>query len=82
VQHQDLHPGEKRGIDLEGGVLGGRADENDPPAFHMGEKGVLLGLVEPVNLVHEKDRPAPALRPLQGRLVQHLPDLLYPGEHR
>ena len=48
----------------------------------MGQEGVLLGLVEAVDLVDEEDRsPARPLELLPG-LFDDLPDLLDPGEHR
>jgi hypothetical protein len=48
-----------------GGVFRGGPNEGDDPGLDVREEGVLLGLVEPVNLVQEQDRV-----PLeQGRLV-------------
>src|SRR5699024_8497413 len=41
---------------LERRILSGGADQDDVPPLDVREKGVLLRLVEPVNLVHEKDR--------------------------
>ena len=52
---EDLHPGKEGRHDLEGGVFRGGADENDLSALHVGEKGVLLELVEPVKFVDEED---------------------------
>jgi hypothetical protein len=39
--------------------LGGGANQDDVAGLHARQKGILLGLVEPVNLVDEEDR-APA----------------------
>ena len=47
-------------IDREERVLGGGADEDHEPLLHRREQGVLLRLVEPVDLVDEEDG-APAL---------------------
>jgi len=51
----DLGAGEKRRDDLEGGIFGGGADEEDVAGFDVGEEGVLLSFVEAVNFVHEDD---------------------------
>ena len=51
----DAAAGEERGVDLEGWVFGGGADEADGAAFDIGEEGVLLGLVEAVDLIDEED---------------------------
>jgi hypothetical protein len=51
----DAAAGEQRGVEFEGGVLGGGADEADGAAFDVGEEGVLLGLVEAMDLVYEQD---------------------------
>src|SRR5712692_5416776 len=48
--------------------------------FHVGEKCVLLRLIEAVDFVDENDRPRAVLpRPLS--VGHHLLDLLDPGEH-
>ena len=51
------HPaaGEQRRNHLKRGVLGRGADQDDQTGFHVMEEGILLGLVEPVNLVDEQD---------------------------
>ena len=56
-QHKHAAPGEQRCDDLERGVFRGGADQGDQAAFHMGEKSVLLGLVETVDFIDEKDGP-------------------------
>ncbi len=75
----DAAAGEQRGVDLEAGILGGGADEADAAALDVGQEGVLLGLVEAVNLVDEED----GARAVGGGLlgVDHdLLDLLDAGE--
>jgi len=54
---EDINLGarEKRGNHFEGGILRGRADEDDVAGFYVREKSVLLGLVEAVDFVHEDD---------------------------
>ena len=49
------HPRQERGIHLEVGVLGRRADEGDRPVLDVWQQRVLLGLVEAVDLVEEQD---------------------------
>jgi hypothetical protein len=75
----DAAAGEQRGVDFEGGVFGGGADEADAAALDVGQEGVLLGLVEAMDLVDEED----GARAVGGGLfgVDHdLLDLLDAGE--
>ena len=46
---------EQRGDDLKGGILGRRADQGDGAVLNGVQEGVLLGLVEAMNLVDEED---------------------------
>ena len=71
----DLATGKQGGIHLEGGILGGGADQDDGPGFDEGEKGILLSLVETVNLVDEQQGPASGT-PVPFRLLHHRADLL------
>ena len=52
---EDAAAAEEGGVDFEGGVLGGGADEADGAAFDVGQEGVLLGFVEAMDLVDEED---------------------------
>ena len=45
---------DQRAIDREEGILGRGPDQPYRPAFHIGEKRVLLGFVEAVDLVDEE----------------------------
>ena len=74
LQHKHLAPGQKRPVDLKGRILRGGADENDTALLHIGQEGILLRLVEPVNLVHKQNR-TDAHSAAVLRLVHHLPDL-------
>ncbi len=56
VQDHRLAAGEQRGVDLEGGVLGRRADQGDGAVLDGRQEGVLLALVEAVDLVDEQER--------------------------
>src|SRR5690606_2570231 len=51
------HPraGQERRVDLEGGVLRRRSDQDDSAVLYIGEKGILLGFVEAVNFVDEQN---------------------------
>ncbi len=79
---QHMHGGarQQRRVDLEGRVLGGRADEGEQPRLDMRQEGVLLRLVEAVHLVDEDDgRAAGAARGLGA--LDRLADVLDTGEH-
>ena len=54
---------QERGDNLERGVLGGRADEDDRAVLDVRENRVLLGFVEAVDLVEEEDRAAVVAAP-------------------
>src|ERR1700679_291606 len=51
LQCVDAAAGEQSGVEFEGGILGGGADEADGTALDVGQEGVLLGLVEAMNFV-------------------------------
>ena len=51
----DAATGEERGVDLKGGILCGGADEAYGASLNIGQEGVLLGLVEAMDLVYEED---------------------------
>ncbi len=56
----DAHPREQGAVDLEGGVLRRRADQRQQAFLYGRQQGVLLSLVEAVDLVEEEDRLRPA----------------------
>ena len=68
--------------DLERRVLGGGADEDDAARLDVGQEGILLGLVEPVNLVHEEDRTAAVHGPLKLGPPHDFTDFGDRGSHR
>jgi hypothetical protein len=81
AKHEHLRPGEQRGVDLERRVFRGRTDEHDVAGLDARQEGILLRLVEAVNLVDEDDRPAPG-RPSQALgLGHHLADFLDARHH-
>ena len=82
LQDDDPRARKERSVHLERRVLGGGADENDVARLDVSEKGVLLALVEAMNLVDEQDRALALAAPaLFGRL-QHLADVLDARQHR
>ena len=82
LQHEDLRARQQRGVHLERRVLGRRADQHDVAGLDARQEGVLLRLVEAVDLVDEDDRaPAGRRRRSLGRR-HHLLDLLDAGRAR
>ena len=79
VEGVDAAAGEQRRNNLERRVFGGGSDEADGSVLDVGEEGVLLGLVEAVNLIDEEDGAGAEFRRFFG--VDHdLLDLLDAGE--
>src|SRR5581483_9073017 len=52
-EHIHFGARQQRGNDFEGGIFRGGADEDDVAGFDVRKKGVLLGLVEAVDFIHE-----------------------------
>ena len=65
LQHIDAGPRQQRVVDLEGRVLGRRADEDERAVLDVRQERVLLRLVEAVHLV-EKQHGALAARPARA----------------
>ena len=80
-QRQHLRPRQKRRVELERRVLRRRADEDDGPVLHQRQEGVLLRLVEAVDLVDEEQRPPP-VSPPHPRRLEDLAQVRDPGEDR
>ena len=59
-QHIDPRPRQQCVVDLEGRVFGGRADENQRAILDVGQKGVLLRLVEAMHFIEKQHRVAGA----------------------
>ena len=74
-KHVDAAAREQRRDDFERRILGGCADQANGAALDVGQKGVLLGLVEAVNLIDEEDGARMHLGGLRGG-DHHLLDLL------
>ena len=65
LQAEQVAAGQQRGVDVETRVVRGRADQPHAALLDVRQQQVLLRLVEPVQLVDEKDRRR--LRPAPGR---------------
>ncbi len=82
LEPEQRRAAEQRRVDLEVRVLGGGADQHEQAALDRRQQGVLLGLVEPVDLVEEQDRALPVLAEAVLGLGGHLADVLHAGGHR
>jgi hypothetical protein len=71
----DLAPGDQRPVDLEVGVLGRRPDQGQGACLYCRQQGILLSLVEAMDLVEEEDGPSAALGQSLFRPRNHGPDL-------
>ena len=80
---QDKHPasGQESRIDLKRGILRRRADQNNASFLYKRQKGILLRLIKPMDLVHEQNGPKPH-PPAVLRLHHDLSDLFDPTGHR
>jgi hypothetical protein len=79
---EDLAPADQRAVDAEERVLCRRPDQQHVPGLHVRQQDVLLGAVEPVDLVEEQHRPPAVVpEPLFGR-VKNRPHLLHPDGGR
>ena len=58
LELEDPRARDEGAVDLEEGILGRGADEEDGAVLDPGQEGVLLGLVPAVHLVDEEHRPA------------------------
>ena len=82
LEHEDAGPREQRGDHLEGGVLGRRADEGDIARLDVWKHGILLGLVEAVDLVDEDHRSFTGDAAHILRLLDDAPELGNAGRDR
>ena len=81
AQHQHLAARQQRAVQRERRVLGGGADQRDRAGLHHGQKPVLLGAVEAVDLIDEQQRALPCPPPPR-RLVERTLQVGDAGEHR
>ena len=81
MKHQHPRPRQQRGVELEGGIFGGGADQHHGAVFHHGQKRILLRAVEPMHLVDEQQRSLAGLAP-GARRVERLLQIGDAGKHR
>ena len=79
MQHINLRARQQRVVHFERRILGGRADEGHQTLFDVRQKGILLRLVEAMNLIHEQDGVAAMLLQHQLRLCDRFADVLDAG---
>src|SRR2546425_6229562 len=76
LEDDDQRSGEQRADHFEGGILRGSTDEDHRARLDVRQKGILLGLVETMDLIHEQDRALALDDPTL------LSDLDYPAQFR
>ena len=80
-QLEYARPADQGLVDLEVGILRGGSDQDHRAVFHVGEQGVLLGLVEPVHLVDEEDGAVAQFPQPRLGLGHRLADVGHTGQH-
>ena len=78
VEDENLTARQQRRVELEGRGLGRRTDQNDRAVLDDGQKAILLGPVEAVDLVDEQQRATPG----GAALARALEDLAKLGHAR
>ena len=82
LEDEHLAAGQQGSDDLEGRVLRGGTDQDHGPSLHGAQEGVLLGLVEAVDLVDEKDgRTGGGEQRAALRRIDHIPHVLDARTH-
>ena len=82
LKNKDLATGEKGSDDLEGRILRSGSYQNYGSVLHSTQESILLGFVEAVNFVDEKDgSPFLVEEGIAPSLVKHFPHILHPGHH-
>ncbi|OQA43300.1 MAG: hypothetical protein BWY52_01914 [Chloroflexi bacterium ADurb.Bin325] len=82
LELEDAAAADERLVDLEIGVLGGRADQDDRAVLDPRQQRVLLRLVEAVHLVHKEDGALAELAAALLGLCDGLADIVDAREHR
>ena len=81
AQNHDLAARQESTVQLETRILRGRPDQDNRPVLDVGQEGVLLGSIEPMDLIDEQQRPLPDLAAV-GRGGEDLTQVGHPGEGR
>ena len=82
MQDQHLCAAEQGGVQRKAGVFGGGADQRDGAALDIGQKAVLLGTVEAVDLVNEQQRATPLQAECALCLGKDAFEVRDPGKYR
>ena len=82
LEHVDTRAGQQCGVDLEGRILGGGADEDEGAVLDEGQEGVLLRLVEAMHLVQEQHGRPTVGRPRGPGRLDHHANVLDAREYR
>src|SRR6266436_3234715 len=56
-ESENLRARHERTVHVEERIVSGRTDETKVSSFDVGQKDILLGFVEMMNLINKKDRP-------------------------
>src|SRR6266851_1213619 len=80
LQHIDAAAREQRGVDFEGRIFGGSADQANAAFLDVREERILLSFVEAVDFVDEDDGPRAVLAGVVG-VAHDLLDFLDAGEN-
>ena len=78
LEHIDAGPGQQGIVQRKRGILGRRADEDQSAVLDIGQKSILLGLVEAVHFVKEQYGGLPGVCLCLGDGITHFLD---PGEY-
>jgi len=81
-EHIDTRPRQQCVVQLKGRVFSGGTDKNQGAIFDIGQKCILLRLVEAMHFVNKQDGAAPVLARLLLGNFDRLTDLLDPGQYR
>jgi len=81
MKYQHARTRQQRGVELEGRIFRGGADQHHRAVFHHRQKRVLLRAVEAVHLVDEQQCALAHLAP-RTRRIEHLLQVGDAGKHR
>ena len=79
VHDKDFAAGEEGAVQFKGGVFRSGPHQRNGSVFHIWQKTVLLGAVEPMYFIHEQEGPM-AVFPAPGRFVKGFSQIRHAGE--
>ncbi len=80
-QGKNPAPGNQGRIHFERGIFSGGPHKGDQAVFNMKQKGILLGLVEPMDFIHKENGSPFVQVPFFLGPVNDLADILNPGQN-